>query len=323
MEEVEDEQPGLSFGKKVGLFLGRFRRLPATFWIVLATIFGIADFLTWSVLSDVAPNVRFRWTLAFLGLSLVVTIITVLRSPTEDERITRARILSKKARRAYNANEYNEALQLLKPASQLDKESVGIVGLLGRTLVRLGYYAEAIQPLTQALEGTKITSNKIILLTNRGVSLLMLAQYGRAHDDFSECIRYSPNSSRALRFRALTWLYLGRPDNGLQDINAALKTRPKYLCGHATKAIILHELGQIEPAEKELEKCEKLLPEDADDFYCMAIAYGGLNKAEQAIKALKVAIEHDPKYRARATLEPLFTKLKDIPAFRELSTDVR
>ncbi len=321
MEESEEKLPKLPLEREVLLFLGRFRYLPAKFWGILAAIFGVADFLTWSVLGDIPPGERFKWTLAFVGLSLFATIIVVLRTSTEEEKITRARVLSEKAREAYNVNEYDEALRLLKLAVQLDKESVGTTGLLGRTLTRLGYYAEAIQFLTRAIEGTKIAANKRILLTNRGVSQLMLGQFGRALDDFSECLKLSPNSTMSLRFRALTWLYLGRPENGLQDINAALKTKPKYLCGHATKAIILYELGQVESAEKELEKCEKLLPEDADDFYCMAIAYSKLAQTDQAIKALQNAIELDPKYRARAISEPLFEPIRNIPTFKQLFKD--
>jgi len=302
--------------KRVMLFLGRFRKLPAIYWAVLAAIFGVADFLTWSVLGDIPPRQRLQWTIGIAIGALLVTVVAVLRRPTIDERMAHARALERMAREAYNAGNYVEAEGHLRKAVQLDPEEVGAWGLLGRTLVRLGKYAEAIRPLTRAIELTQV--NRALYLHNRGVAYAMLGQYGRALDDFEESLKERPSRHRTLRWRAMVWFYLGRLDNALKDATDAVELRPHYVCGHATKAIILYELGQIVDAENTLAHCESLLPDDADEFYCLSLAYSRLKGPEQTLQALRIAIERDTKYRARAQIEPLFDRLRENPQFREI-----
>ncbi len=130
----------IPFRKRVRLFVSRFRQLAVKFWPVLATAFGIADFLTWSVLADIQPEGRWRFTLGLVALSLVLTTVVVLRAPTEDERLANARAMTRAARELYNSKNYEEALRLLRMSMQIDSDSTTIIGLPGRTLVRLGQY---------------------------------------------------------------------------------------------------------------------------------------------------------------------------------------
>jgi tetratricopeptide (TPR) repeat protein len=307
-----------SIRARIGFVLGRFRRLPATFWLVLATIFGIADFLTWSALAGVAREDRPKLTLGLVALALIATLVAVLRSPTSDERMVRARALQRTAREAYKAASYADAEGLLLRAMDLDPDSPGGWGLLGRVLLRLGKYEQAIPALTKAIELTQV--NRGLYLHNRGLAHAMLGHYGRALDDLDESIQEKPDRPITLRWRALVWLYLGRYDNALQDINAALKLKPLYLCGHATKAVVLSHLGQDEAAEKELSRCGRLRPQDADDFYCLALARSQLQRESpnHVYQALRIAIERDAKYAARARIEPLFDQLRQENGFWDL-----
>jgi len=316
-----DLETKLPVSRRIRLFLGRFRRLPVTLWVVLATIFGIADFLTWSVLANVGPHERIRWTMGIAAIALLVTVITMLWHPTEDEKMANARVFERAAREAWNATNYAKAEKLLRRAVELDSERVGAWALLGRTLIRLGEYNEAIPALTRALKLTQI--NPASKLHNRGVAYAMLGQYGRALDDFEESLKERPDQPDTLRWRSLVWLYLGSFANALQDVDSALEMKPLYLCGHATKAVVLHLLGQAEAAEDELAHCSSLHPQDADDFYCLALAYSQLKDAAQALQALPIAIERDPKYRARAAIDPLFDQLRTDPRFQNLVSSDR
>ncbi|GIV87160.1 MAG: hypothetical protein KatS3mg054_1189 [Chloroflexus sp.] len=302
-----DLHANLSLSRRIRFFFSRFRRLPIVFWAVLATIFGIADFLTWSVLSDISPSERVRWTLGIVFLALAVTVFTVARTPTTDEKMARARMLHRAAREAYEKKLYAETKKLLQQAVQYDPERVDSWGLLGRTLIRLGELQESILALTRALSLTQV--NRALYLHCRGQAYALLGQYGRALDDFEESLKEEPNRTNTLRWRALTWAYLGRYDNAMQDIEAALKLKPLYICGHATKAVILHRYGQIEKAQNEIKRCSALQPKDADDFYCLAQAYNQIGDRDQTLLMLRLAFERDPKYRVRLTLDPLFENL--------------
>jgi tetratricopeptide (TPR) repeat protein len=305
----------IPFSTRVKHFLGRFRRLPTKFWAVLATVFGIADFLTWSIFANIEPEMRWRLTLAIVVFSLFLTLVVVLRVPTEDETLTNARLMTRAARQLYNSKDYEEALVMLQRSAQIDPDSTTTLGLLGRTLVRLGHFSEAIPYLSKAIRQTVIEGNRRILRSNRAIAHIMLGEYGHALDDLEDNVRENPDTRSSGRLRVLVWLYLGRLDNALREIEITLEKHPDYLCGHATKAVILHKLGQVQDAVEEIAVCESMVPEDADDFYCLAFAYAHLRTPEEALNALRIAVERDSKYRARATGDPLFAELREYPGF--------
>ncbi len=303
--------------KRIGLFLGRFRRIPAKFWAVLATVFGIADFLTWSILADLPPRKRWQFTLGMVVLSLVLAFVAALRSPTDEERVANARVLTRAAREMYTSKSYQEALRLLRMSIRMDPDSTMTIGLLGRTLVRLGYFSEALPYLSKAIEQTVVETNRRILRTNRAIAHIMLGKYGRALDDIEQNLTEKPNLKFSRRLKALIWLYLGRLDNALQEIDAVLKAHPNYLCGHATRAAIMYAMGDARSGMEEISICETALPEKGGDFYCLAFAYTFAGQYEKALDALRIAVERDPKYRARAMSDPLFADLRERPGFVE------
>lgn len=300
---MANKQTSIRPTTRIKWFFKRFRNLPSIFWIKLGAIFGVADFLTWSVLDKVEPTHRFRWTMFFVVLAGVVAILEALRNPSVDERLSKARNLHIRAQKAYESGEYLLATEILSQVVQLDPGSVPSWGLLGRCQMRLGDFRKAVESLTIAIP--RSTKSKAKLLHNRGVAFALSGQYGRALDDFSDRLVINDNPVTR-RWRALIWLYLDRHDNALNDINKALDTRPRYLCGIATKAAILYSYGDSVAGQNVLDQCERIIPQDADEFYCLALAYSQAQCIDLCIKMLRIAIEQDPKYRVRSKTEPLF-----------------
>jgi tetratricopeptide (TPR) repeat protein len=208
-------------------------------------------------------------------------------------------------------------------SKQMDPDSTATISLLGRTLVRLGQFSEAIPHLSKGIKQTVVEANRRILRSNRAIAHIMLGEYGRALDDIEDNLGEKPNLKFSRRLRALVWLYLGRLDNALQDVDMALEQNPNYLCGHATKAVILHKLGESQAATEEIVVCESIVPEDAGDFYCLAFAYAHMRTPEEALNALRIAVERDPKYRARATGDPLFAELREHPGFAKAISNLK
>ena len=235
---------------------------------------------------------------------------------TTDDKMARARALGRRARIAYQESNYADAEELLRLAVQLDPEAPGYWGLFGRVLSRLGKYNEATSALSRAIELTQV--NRSLYLLHRGIAYTMSGQYGRALDDFDNRLKLSPKSHRTLRWRAMVWLYLHRPENALADVSRAIDLKPEYICAHATKAIALCHRRQMEDASKELDIIDALHPEDEGDFYCLALAYSQLKTPREAIDALRIAVERDPRYIARSAVEPFFEQLRDDPYFQQV-----
>jgi len=305
----------LDSAQRLKLFLTRFRRLPTVYWAVLASIFGIVDFLTWSVLANTPPSQRWRLTVGIAIGAFILTVVFVILRPSETETATYARSLTRTAREAFNKGNYNEALRLLEASVRLDNDNAASWSLLGRTLVRCGKFKESIAPLSRAVDLSQITGNKHIMLLNRSIAHYLLGNLGQAHDDLNQILSDSPTHIEALRLRAMVWLQLGRPDNALNDIDIALKKRPTYLCAHAIKVVILKQQGKIRAAKEELKQCESLPPEDSVDFYCLSLAYAYAGRAEEAVKYIQTSIQHDTKCLHRAQRDPLFQPLRENPQF--------
>lgn len=306
--------------KKFALFLSRFRRLPSSYWLTLATVFGIVDFLTWSILDKMPYPHRWPFTLFVAALALIFTIVFVLMRPSETEKMSSARALYRMARELFNKNEYSEALELLKTSVRFDHDHAAAWSLYGRTLVNCGKFTDALHPLNRGLELSQISGNKRILLLNRAIAFYHLGNYGQAQVDLDQIISEDADHVQALRHRAKIWLTLRRPDNALTDIDTALKKLPHYLCGHAIKVLVLEQLGKNEAAFEELKILDSLKPEDAVDFYCLSLAHARLGKIEQALTYLQTSIQRDAKCRHRALNEPWFDKLREHPQFIEITS---
>lgn len=305
----------LTSAQKLKLFLTRFRRLPTAYWAILASIFGVVDFLTWSVLADIPSSQRWRLTLGIAAVTFLITLIIVIAQPSEAESTIYARSLTRMAREAFNKDDYAESLRLLEASKQLDKDNVSTWSLLGRTLVRCGKFKESLVPLSHGLELSQVEGNKHILLLNRSLAYYFLGNLGQSLDDLNQILSDSPTQVEALRLRATVWLQLGRIDNALNDVDTALKKRPTYLTAHAIKVVILKHQGKLRAAKEELIECDAIKPNGSVDFYCISLAYAHVGKIDEALKYLQTSIQHDAKCLYRARREPLFNIIKDNPQF--------
>ncbi len=301
--------------QKLKLLLTRFRRLSTIYWAILASIFGIADFLTWSILVDIPYYQRWRFTLGIAIGAFILTVVIVIFRPSETESTVYARSLTRIAREAFNKNDYTEAQRLLETSLRLDNDNVGTWSLLGRTLVRTGKFKESLKPLSRGLDLSQVEGNKHILLLNRSLAHYFLENLGQSLDDVNQILSDVPTHVEALRLRATIWLRLNRLDNALNDIEMALKKRPTYLCALAIKVVILKHQGKIRAANEELKQCDSIKPDDSVDFYCLSLAYAHLGKIDVSLNYLQTSIQHDIKCMYRAMKDPLFEFIKENQRF--------
>lgn len=308
----------VSSAQRVRLFLTRFRRLPTTYWLVLASVFGVVDFLTWSLLSDVRTADRWRLTLGIAAVVLVGTVIFVLLGPSNTERVLSARSLTRLGTEAFNKADYPEALRLLEASARLDNDNAATWSLLGRTLCRLGRFAESVYPLGRGLELSQFEGNRVILLLHRYLAHYYLGNMGAALDDLNAIVRRNPSHSEALVCRATVWIQVGRLEHAMSDVESAIAKRPRYICAHALKVIVLRKKGKTQAAGAALRACEAIQPEDALDFYFLAMAYANCGKTQDALKCLQASVQQDAKCLERAAKEPLLDALRGQPGFASL-----
>ncbi len=297
------------FKSKIKGFFARFKNLPKQFWYILISVFGIVDFLTWSIFSEYDPKDRYVVTFTVIGFSLLFAIIYVLIRPSETEKVVEARRLTKEARELFNQGQYWPCIPLLEKSSLLDKENTHTFTLYGRVLVNVGKFSESIAPLSYGLKISQIQGNKHKILLHRAIAYYHLGDFGNAHDDLNQILQNSPSHIEALTLKALIWLKTGKEELALQEIDKALDRRPTYLCAMAVKTMILQRQNKGRMAREQLRKCDCTLPEEGEDLYYVAMANNEMKNFNEALSCLEMAIQKDYKCAYRAVKEPFLSNL--------------
>lgn len=290
-----------SIEKKIRWIYGRVKELPAKFWMMLVSLIGVADFLTWWPLSDVEPSRRIYWTLGLVVIALVISGIGVWKYPTKNERMEQGRIFYRRGRELRQNQNYEEAKESLEESISLDPENVSAWALLGAVYLRLGLFKDSIPCLEKAIKLTQI--NEGLYRHNLGVAYFMLQDYGRAKNEFDRSLKLKPKRTRTLRWRSQVWLEYDQLERAYDDVSKALTHRPTQPHLHAMQAVILGQQGKLEEAEKKIKHIEELQPTTAEDFYFLAMAYKVLGQIEKSKDMLKVSVDTDSRFAVRATLD--------------------
>ena len=128
--------------------------------------------------------------------------------------------------RAFDRGDLATALRFMEQASQIDPNAADIIYTIGEIQRRKGDYLEA------------------------------LASYNQAIDT-------NPRFSPAYLGRALTNLALDQPDSVKQDLDMAIKQDDQFGEAYLQRAAYWLEQGDIEAAQKDLDRLEELLPDSA------------------------------------------------------------
>ena len=84
------------------------------------------------------------------------------------------------------------------------------------------------------------------------------------------------------------------------------------------RAAVYLAIGNTEAAKADLAKAMELSTDDASVLYDHAVVLVLYNRHADAIKALKLAFEHDPSERIYAQTDDLLDPLRNLPEFQEL-----
>lgn len=101
-----------------------------------------------------------------------------------------------------------------------------------------------------------------------------------------------------LFLEAARFLTLKNFEQALELFNQILSLEPNYVKALEARAVIYLQKGEVELAEKDLEKALELEPENARLYYKMGQVYYRKKDLDQALEFFTKAIELDPTYTA-------------------------
>ncbi|WP_223265175.1 tetratricopeptide repeat protein [Nostoc sp. 'Peltigera membranacea cyanobiont' 210A] len=225
---------------------------------------------------------------------------------------------------------YEEALQDLNRAIELDPKYDWAIASRGYTYCLMKRYAEALRDFDRAIE---LDPKFAWAIANRGYTYRLMERYTEALQDFDRAIELNPKLDWAIASRGLTYRLMKRYAEALQDFNCTIELNPKLDWAIASRGQTYRLMERYTEALQDFDRAIELNPKsnwaiasrgqtylmlklhnealadfnrainlDSDSnwkLYNRALAYQALNLADKAradfMLAIKLAKQHCEK----------------------------
>jgi tetratricopeptide (TPR) repeat protein len=244
---------------------------------------------------------------------------------------------------------YDQAIQALSTAIELNPKEVGPYYNRGLAYTKLRRHAEAVQDYSRAIElDPKFEAAYI----QRGFTFFNMGQDDQAIDDFNRAIALNPkpaaayngrgivnanrrNFAEAIRDynraielvsgfeaaytnRGLANYNLGRYDQALQDFDRVIAMDPNTTRVYVYRGLAKYNLGKYDQAIEDYNMAIKLDPKQAEAYYNLARIYSLKDNHEKALYDLDAAIKINRGYKNMAKKENDFDRIRELPEFIKL-----
>jgi tetratricopeptide (TPR) repeat protein len=186
-----------------------------------------------------------------------------------------------------------EAISELREAIRLDRSRENSYLALADLFEQSQNYAEAVKILRQ---GRVNLPNSTALLLPLGSDLVRTQQYKEGIDILREVLRQSPDEDQAYLSIADAYRQMGNSEQELETLGDVERRKPAYPMIHVLIARAMLSSGQVHYPKvlDELLQAEKSAPLDPDVFYLRGKVYLAMNRYNDAVSALRRAIELRP-----------------------------
>ena len=125
--------------------------------------------------------------------------------------------------------------------------------------------------------------------------LLMLGQFDKAIDVYSNIIQLDSQNAAAYTGRGVAKGSLERHEEALADFDAALRLNPQHAAAYAGRGIAKNNLGQYEKALADFDAALRLNPQHAAAYVSRGFAKNNLGQHEEAIVDYDTALRLNPQ----------------------------
>ncbi len=113
---------------------------------------------------------------------------------------------------------------------------------------------------------------------NLGEAYLKEGKWSLAEESFTKVITLNRNLASAWMFRGLARVFGGDSENGLDDINSALRIKPDYYRALCAKGQIEIRMGRFKDAIESFSRAHELKKDDKEIAYWLDVAMGRISK---------------------------------------------
>ena len=254
-----------------------------------------------------------------IGISLFTFGIILLFSMPIYFRMKKYQIevVIKKASNYISERKYEKSLELLNRLLE-DKRNLKIKEIWNnkaQALYLLTKYEEALESINYALE---IDPFYKTALPGKGLLLYHLARYEEALESFDRAVTINPTHEGAWNSRGVTLRRLARYNEALESFNKALTIDQIFKEAWNNRGVTLHDLTRYGEALESFDKVLNIDQNYDEAWYNKARTESMQNNIDIALESLKKAINLDNNYREYAKVAKDFDNIKDSQEFKEL-----
>ncbi len=191
-----------------------------------------------------------------------------------------------------NLGRYDEALAALNAYLEIKPKDSFALLAKGAVLANLGKYDEALAVLNAALE---IKPKDSFALSAKGAVLANLGKYDEALAVLNAVLEIKPKDSFALSVKGDMLANLGKYDDALATLNEVLNMNPKFEMALSRKGTVLYDLGRHEEALEVFNEVLKINPKNEFGLLMIGCSLENLGKNEEALVSFNKVLEINPK----------------------------
>ncbi|MFM7517341.1 MAG: tetratricopeptide repeat protein [Pirellula sp.] len=210
-----------------------------------------------------------------------------------DQGVENSALLSDYGYAKFLSEEYEQAVEFLVRAVELDKSNLSARYRLSQAYSKLGRIEETVAELTAILE---IDSDHAIPFVVRGYHLMMLGQQDQAAKDFQSALELEPKEVQALRGSALVCEQKGDRKQALKILDQALEIDPsneECLLDRSRMSMSEHDL---DAAGKDLDLVIQSSPDLLPALFSRAQLNIQLGRMDQALSDLDAILKENPDF---------------------------
>jgi tetratricopeptide (TPR) repeat protein len=231
------------------------------------------------------------------GLSNISRPATIYDDSDPDGSTSAIETLKIRSIACGQAGLHNEALADLDSVLELDPGHVEARSLRANVLRKLGRFEEAVAEFTVVLNGDLTDEDRFFELADRGMAYSELGRRDDALAGLTAALELNPDNFFVWYRRGALLEEMGRLDDALADLDHALGLEPDFIEARILRAGVLRDLGRLEDAVAEYTVILNSNPAGSVRFF--ALSFRGvlremLDHREDALVDFTAALELDP-----------------------------
>ena len=182
----------------------------------------------------------------------------------------------------------DQAMVEVKRAIELEPNDAHAYVALGKVQASMRRYSEAIDAFKQA---TSLDSNYFAAYANLGVAYGVTERYPESAEAYQQALRIDPNNADALNGLGIAQFRLGQHEEGIQSLKRAVRINPRFVNAYLNLARWYESLGRYAESADAFTEAIRIVPKFPAAYFERSTDNLYLGKGEAAASDARTYLE--------------------------------